>query len=372
MFRGVPWRFVVEVGQSYLARTASSTVEISHKDKRFGQRQVSSARMNTPPSNFRNALPRVGLSETSDLPIATLAARLAAAGERCAALEAYREVLEDAPNDRNALVAMSVILARLGREEEELAVHQRIAVLAVAEMGLAAEDQGAAVVFELATIGMGEVPAQMPRGYTTALFDSYAPHFDKNLRDDLGYRAPEQLHACLSRALGTPIPGSLDTFDLGCGTGLLGPLLRYGARRLDGVDCSPRMLDHARALGVYDELLEDDLTEALIQRPNQYDVVTAADVFVYIGDIAPVLIAVASSLRPCGLVAFTVEVSGDDFGDDYQLTSSGRYEHAPVFVRKAAAAAGLTEVSSEAVILRKEHSSQIEGLVWVFGKERLQ
>lgn len=324
--------------------------------------------MNIPPSNFRDALPRVGLSETSDLPIATLAARLAAAGERCAALEAYREILEDAPNDRNALVAISVILARLGRNEEELAIHERIAVLAVSEMGIAVKDQGAAVVFELATIGIGDVPAKMPRGYTTALFDGYAPNFDKNLREDLGYRAPEQLHASLSHALGTSPQRSLDTFDLGCGTGLLGPLLRNGARRLDGVDCSPRMLDQARALGLYDELFEDDLTEALILRPNQYDVVTAADVFVYIGDIAPVLIAVASSLRLGGLVAFTVEVSADD---GYQLTSSGRYQHASAFVREAAAAAGLTEVSSDAVILRKEHSGRIEGLVWVLRKERL-
>jgi hypothetical protein len=35
--------------------------------------------MNIPPSNFRNALPRVGISESSDLPIATLAVRFAAA-----------------------------------------------------------------------------------------------------------------------------------------------------------------------------------------------------------------------------------------------------------------------------------------------------
>lgn len=321
--------------------------------------------MNIPPSNFRAALPRVGISETSDLPIATLAARLAAAGDHCAALDAYREVLEAAPNDRDALVAMSVILARLGRDEEEMAIQKRIAVLAVSEMGIAAEDQGAAVVFELATIGIGEAPTKMPRGYTAALFDGYAPYFDKNLREDLGYRAPEHLHESLMRALGTPARGSLDIIDIGCGTGLLGPLLRNGARRLDGVDCSPRMLDQARALGLYDDLIEDDLTDALAGRPNQYDVVTAADVFVYIGDLAPALNAVALSLRAGGFVAFTVEDSEDD---GYQLASSGRYQHAMAYVRETAAAAGFTEVSADAVILRKEHSSLIKGIVWVLRK----
>ncbi len=335
--------------------------------KRFDKLQLHSAFMNIPPPNFRDALPRVGISETSDLPIATLAARLAAAGERNAALEAYREVLEAAPNDRKALVAMSVILARLGRDEEEMAIQKRIAVLAVSEMGITAEHQGAAVVFELATIGIGEVPTKMPLSYATALFDNYAPYFDKNLRDDLGYRAPEHLHESLLRALGTPARGSLDIIDIGCGTGLLGPLLRNGARQLDGVDCSPRMLDQARMLGVYDDLLEDDLSDALSRRPNQYDVVTAADVFVYIGDLAPVLIAVALSLRPGGLVAFTVEVSEDD---GYQLTSSGRYVHAPAYVRKAAAAARFIEVSADAVFLRKEHSGRIEGIVWVLRNGR--
>jgi predicted TPR repeat methyltransferase len=259
-----------------------------------------------------------------------------------------------------------VILARLGREEEELAVHERIAALAVSEMGIAPEHQGAAIAFELATIGIGVVPAKMPQQYTAALFDKYAPFFDKNLRDDLGYRAPEHLNESLLRAVGTRMPGSLDIFDIGCGTGLLGPLLRNVARRLDGVDCSPRMLDQARALGLYDDLVEDDLTAALTCRPNQYDVVTAADVFVYIGDLAPAFIAVAISLRPGGLVAFTVEVSADE---QYQLTSSGRFGHAPAFVREAAAAAGLIEVSVDAVILRKQQSSLVEGMVWVFRKQ---
>jgi predicted TPR repeat methyltransferase len=125
------------------------------------------------------------------------------------------------------------------------------------------------------------------------------------------------------------------------------------------------MLDQARLLDLYDDLLEDDLTNALNGRPNQYDIVAAADVFNYIGDLALVLMAVAISLRPGGLVAFTVEVSGDD---GYQLRSSGRYVHASAFVRGAAVTAGLIEVSADAVILRKEASIQVEGMVWVFRK----
>jgi predicted TPR repeat methyltransferase len=300
----------------------------------------------------------VRVSETSDLPIATLAAHLAASGERMAALDAYREALLGSPDDLPALIALAALLARLGRDEEEIAVRTRIAVIAVAH--LAPEHRAAAVAFELATAGIGPPPAQMPSAYTAALFDAHAAGFDRSLRDDLAYRAPEILHACAARALGGAT--GLDICDIGCGTGLLGPLLRPWARRLDGVDRSPRMLDEAGKLALYDALILGDLTAALTDRPGAYDLVTAADVLVYVGDLAPVLQAAASALRPGGLFAFTVEHAD---GDGLRLTPSGRYQHAPPHVRACAAGADLAEVSADAVILRHEQGRPVEGRAWV-------
>ena len=40
----------------------------------------------------------------------------------------------------------------------------------------------------------------------------------------------------------------LDVLDLGCGTGLCGPLLRPYARALAGVDLSPQMLERMRGV----------------------------------------------------------------------------------------------------------------------------
>lgn len=319
--------------------------------------------------SFRDALPRLGLRESSDLPISILAGRLAASGELCAALEAYREILDAAPDDQMSLLALAMLLGRLGRDDEEIATRKRLAVLVVEQMGIHAEGKDAAVRFELATSGIGPTPSEMPSAYTVALFDSYAAHFNKNLRDDLGYHAPEYLHHALSLAMGPQKDGSIDIFDIGCGTGLLGPLLRTSARRLDGVDCSPRMLDQAAAAGFYDDLAEADLTDALTQRPGRYDVVTAADVFVYIGDLAPAFAALSLALRRNGWFAFTVEEADASMceGDEgYALGSSGRYVHTPAFVRAAAAAAGLLEVSVNAVTLRREQSRAVKGLVWVW------
>jgi predicted TPR repeat methyltransferase len=320
------------------------------------------------PMSWRAALPRLGIGETSDLPAAALAALLASAGERVAALGAYRELLLTSPDDVDALDALGALLGRLGRDDEELAIRERIAVIAVARMGLALEDRAAALAFELAIGGIGPLPAEMPAGYTAALFDAFAPRFDDCLRNDLRYRAPELLVAGLERALAAMDdagPGALDICDVGCGTGLLGPLLRPLARRLDGVDRSPRMLDRARALDLYDDLVEADLTATLASRPGAYDVVTAADVLVYIGDLAPALAAAATALRSGGLAAFTVERTDEA---DYHLTATGRYEHAPAFVRGVAAAAGLTQVSAEEVVLRVEQARPVAGLVWVLRK----
>jgi predicted TPR repeat methyltransferase len=314
--------------------------------------------------SWRDALPRLGIFATSDRPAAGLAAALAAGGERVAALEAYRELLRATPDDLALLNALSLLLGRLGRDEEDLAIRTRIAVLTVAGMGLALADRPAALTFELAVTGLGPVPEGMPAGYVTALFDSFAPAFDETLRGRLRYRAPELLFAAL--ALGaTAAPATLDICDIGCGTGLLGPLLRPLARRLDGIDLSARMLDRARALALYDDLSEADLLSALALRGGRYDVITAADVLIYLGDLRPALAASAHALRPGGLAAFTVEQTHEAA---YRLTDTGRYEHPAALVREAASAAGLIEVSMSEGVLRAEQANPVTGLVWVFRK----
>lgn len=54
--------------------------------------------------------------------------------------------------------------------------------------------------------------------------------------------------------------------DLGCGTGLMGPLLRnHVADSLVGVDLSAGMVVHARDRGCYDDLAVGELVEYLQQ-----------------------------------------------------------------------------------------------------------
>src|SRR6185295_18689835 len=95
----------------------------------------------------------------------------------------------------------------------------------------------------------------------------------------LNYRAPRLLAAALV-ASGRRYAHALD---LGCGTGLAAPELRPLADRMTGVDLSANMLAQARARGLYDTLLQADALEFLAAREDSFDLVLAADVFIYVG-----------------------------------------------------------------------------------------
>lgn len=85
---------------------------------------------------------------------------------------------------------------------------------------------------------------------------------------------------------------TLDVLDLGCGTGQVGAWLKDYARSLVGVDLSRAMLEAAKRKGLYTSLyngrLETYLAEAQ-KNSEQYDLVVAADVFAYLGDVQDVI-----------------------------------------------------------------------------------
>lgn len=315
-----------------------------------------------PSPSFRRALPRIGLDENSDLPLRRLAELLTFAGERNAAVDAYREHLAESPGDLDAMEHLAGVLRRLGREEEELAVRTEIVAITSDKLGLRPEDREAVIAFELASVGAADVPAIAPPAYVAATFDIISQTFDDRLRGKLRYRGPEQVAERVAREHGGG-DGSLVICDAGCGTGLVGPLLRPYARLLRGVDVSPGMLEKARARGAYDDLVVAELTAFFLASREEYDVITAADVFVYMGDVRAVFAAIAGALRPGGLFVSTLERAGEG---RFVLHDAGRYAHTIDFVREAAAAAGLAEISIEEEELRREKGSAVHALIAAF------
>jgi predicted TPR repeat methyltransferase len=219
----------------------------------------------------------------------------------------------------------------------------------------------------LVLLGADEL-SNMPPAYVRALFDQYAPKFEKALVEDLCYRGPELLFAAVlaARAAVRKPAFFKRAIDLGCGTGLAA---RAFAREVDtfiGIDLSPRMIERARATGLYAALEVAEMVQGLGSKPDaSADLILAADAIVYLSDLAPLLREAARVLVPGGMLAFTAETHG---GDGVILGEGLRYAHSAAHVRHSIAAAGLTLSRLDDLSARNEDNAPVPGLVMVAAK----
>jgi len=171
--------------------------------------------------------------------------------------------------------------------------------------------------------------------YIRQLFDDYGEDYDKHTKK-LRYAAPRVIRSELAKlyktkyedymmkrtaedVLYTPpsylnyMEKKLNILDLGCGTGLVGRWLKDYANTLVGVDISEEMINKATAKVLYTDLkvssIERYLEEHETSISSAFDVVVAADVFQYIGEIREVLRKSAAVVRPGGYLVFTIETT---------------------------------------------------------------
>lgn len=226
-----------------------------------------------------------------------------------------------------------------------------------------------------------------PASHVASLFDCYAPKFESHLIDTLQYRTPDVLmEAVLSAA--DEVGSSMGTnsacqrkywgccLDIGCGTGLMGPLLREHVGSLRGVDLSEKMIAKAREKGVYDELVVDDIERFLRQQQgarNTCELIVAADVLVYLGDLTPLFTLCASMAAPGCLFALSTEQQGAggvpsdaENNRGYVATLTGRFQHEKEYVVRAATDSGWSLVSCTEETIRCNAGQPIAGEVFVF------
>lgn len=215
---------------------------------------------------------------------------------------------------------------------------------------------GAALKLQL-TGALAPQPAP-PSAFVETLFDQYAETFDQALVGTLGYRAP----ALLFEAIRAAAPGRrfARALDLGCGTGLMGERLRPIAGDLEGHDISAAMLAKARRRTIYDRLVKSDLQE--LELPAEtFDLIAAADVFMYVGALDRVFGMVARALAPGGLFAFSVETF--DGSTNFSLRETRRWAHSGSYVESHIAENGLHLLSIDEAVIRRDREELVAGLI---------
>lgn len=267
------------------------------------------------------------------------------------ALAAAELALSLDANDADAHLHRAHSLAALKRPDEAIAAYHN---------AQACGGDSELLSYYLAALGAEPTPATSPARYVVNLFDQYAKYFDRSLTA-LKYAVPEHLFSAVTGTVGSG-ERTLDIADLGCGTGLCAPLFRPIARSLVGVDVSGAMLKKAAERGLYDRLIKADLIEFLEPHPAAFDLVIAADVFIYVGALEGVFSVVARALRPKGHFAFSVEACD---GDGFVIRPSRRFAHSIPYLKTLGDKNGFSINAILPVAVRKEEGQDIQGHIVV-------
>ncbi len=264
----------------------------------------------------------------------TLANHLLLTGEHAEAMDLYNGLLAESPEDMEALSTRVQAAIALGDLE---CARQDTETLLQLDPSNPAHAYWHAVA-------RGKQPPTQPPSMVTQLFDASASTFDDMLWRRLQYRLPQQV---ADRLLALYPDRRFNVLDLGCGTGLLGVFLGPIDGHIIGVDLSEEMIRQAARHNVYSRFHLVNAADALRETPSEhYEVITALDVLVYVGDLTEAVPNALRILKPGGHFMFSCETANEDEAD-VVLRKSNRFAHKASHVERLCRDAGFTEVTVE-------------------------
>jgi predicted TPR repeat methyltransferase len=319
-----------------------------------------------------------------------------------AAMELFRMALNLNPNLFDAYAFLGREYARVGRTEDARAVFQaglalapdnavlnffygqflqsagqpKEAAAALDKSIAASEDENMKPAAQfIRAAAMGETPERAPNEFVRNIFDYFSANFEKALKENPQYRSPGTLLALLEQPAVTAVRDikkqKSRVLDLGCGTGLMGVAIKPYSDALVGVDLSISMLQRANEKGIYSLTRCQDIQSYLDEMPaGSSDLVTAADVFSYIGKLNDIFTAFAQKLSAGALVAFGCEALPESVqGPGYALRDTVRYAHKDSYIRDLAAANGFNILAHQASPIRQFTGEPVDGLFYVLAKK---
>lgn len=242
-----------------------------------------------------------------------------------------------------------------------LRLDHRTQAISLLERARQLNPNDASVAFMHAAL-IGQQPTHPCLPYVTHLFNNYAFHYENHLQDTLHYQIPHHLNRVLYQQA---LPTGLKTLDLGCGTGLSGQALHDRSARLVGVDIAAKMLEKAREKAIYTQLIEADILSFLAHHTDTYDLIVAADVCPYLGELSPFLSHVYDRLTAHGYFFFTIEIN-DKPG--LHLQSNMRFCHHPDELTQALKQQGWVLLQQESIIARQQQAQDVPVMLYFLQK----
>jgi predicted TPR repeat methyltransferase len=209
----------------------------------------------------------------------------------------------------------------------------------------------------------GKTPDTAPLDYVEAIFDNYAKDFEHSLVEQLQYETPYALRKLYGKLF--PDDSRDICLDLGCGTGLAGVQFRTCCKELIGVDISEEMLRVAGEKNLYKKLVKDDILHFLQKSGHNYDMIVAADVFTYMGDLEKIFLECSAITKNGALFLFSVEESNSD---KYELKTTGRFGHSAKYIKKLCQKTGWRILDAPLSNLRQDRGEWIKGHLFILQK----
>jgi predicted TPR repeat methyltransferase len=263
-----------------------------------------------------------------------------------------------------------------------------------------------------------KVHQRKPKEFMAELFDSFADTFDEKLVNQLQYRVPQLIGNAVRdlppvvAAAGASTNAFHAALDAGCGTGLAGRQIhRMVSGPLVGVDASSKMLEiasrctqnsgcgvdtttttatidviknKADSQPLYSSLLQMDLEDMTIantlnntfgngtdQSSKSFDLIVAADVFVYFGNLERIMEVFASlstsSEHSTSWLVFTCELAtADEAPLGFRLLPTGRFAHTKDHAVGMASRVGYELTKYQEIVPRMEKGGPVKGHLFVF------